>query len=69
MFGVDVVEEVEDASGVVGDAVVRPRLEVEVEDPPLVILQGEMYTVLMDERSDNFKAHMYRVIQQVMDLV
>ena len=42
MFGVDVVEEVEDAPGVVGDAVVRPRLEVEVEDTPLVILQGEM---------------------------
>ena len=41
VFGVDVVEEVEDAAGIVGDAVVGPRLEVEVEDPPLVILQGE----------------------------
>ena len=39
MLGVDVVQEVEDAAGVVGHAVVGPRLEVEVVDSPLFVLE------------------------------
>ena len=39
VLGVDVVQEVEDAAGVVGHAVVGPRLEVEVVDSPLVLLE------------------------------
>ena len=65
MFCVDVVEEVEDAAGVVGDAVVRPRLEVEVEDPPLIVLQRKMVTNGMNGLIISTIQALYRVKQQV----
>ena len=65
MFCVDVVEEVEDAPRVVGDAVVGPRLEVEVEDPPLIVLQRKMVTNGMNGLIISTIQALYRVKQQV----